>query len=542
MPHVAMRLCLFGLFGLSAPLLLTQPAIAQTKPIASDLNSLNNSVQKASQLLKDGKVVQCVEAVEKATREIQELARSQSPTQMQDLRKAHAELATTHQLLAIQGAELTELPTWETLLKSAKSKRDKKADENKSPSPTTNPTTTNPTTNPDTTTPTPSTETSKTSEPKRKDKVSFSKDIAPLLIANCNGCHYNATRVSGGLQFNVFAQLLKGGDSGPIVLPGKPDDSLLVRKLKGSEGARMPLGRAPLTDSQIQLVSSWIQQGAAFDGQNQNAKLDQVVGQAFAATASHRELMDKRIERTRENWKTAFPKTQPDEAVDEQFHVIGNIGEETAKTLLSQANTVASQIRKLLKLSAKEPFIKGGVTIYALKQRYDYSEFGKMIENRTLPADWSSHWRKEILDSYVAIVVDKAETKINETSLLQQMMSLWVGAHEGVPKWFAEGAGRQALALNVGPNDMRVQPWILRIPSSMDQMKTLKSLTDGTMNDEALATIGFGVIRTMYDSKMKAQYELILRSLASGMSFQNATTKAIGSMDLFLQKLLGKKN
>jgi len=74
----------------------------------------------------------------------------------------------------------------------------------------------------------------------------------------------------------------------------------------------------------------------------------------------------------------------------------------------------------------------------------------------------------------------------------------------------------------------------------MDQMKSLKALSDGTMNDEALATIGFGVIRTMYDSKMKPQYELILRSLASGMNFDQATTKAIGSMDLFLQKLLGK--
>ena len=61
------------------------------------------------------------------------------------------------------------------------------------------------------------------------------------------------------------------------------------------------------------------------------------------------------------------------------------------------------------------------------------------------------------------------------------------------------------------------------------------------MNDEASATIGFGVIKTMHDAKMKTQYDTIVRSLESGMSFEQSTAKTIGSMDAFLQKLLGKK-
>ena len=380
----------------------------------------------------------------------------------------------------------------------------------------------------------------KIAEPTGKETVSFSRDIAPILVANCNGCHYNATRVSGGLQFNMFSQIIKGGSSGEIVLPGKPDESLIIRKLKGTEGARMPMGRAPLPDAQIQLVSTWIKEGATFDGTGKDTKLDQVIGQAFAAKASHSELMTKRIERTREKWKVAFPKGEPDEAADDQFHVIGNIGEDGAKSLLAQANAAASQIRKSLKMPGKEPLVKGGVTIFALKQRYDYSEFGKMLENRSLPGEWSSHWRKEVLDSYVAIVVDKSESKINETSLLQQLTSICIGSYEGVPRWFADGAGRQALALTVGTNDLRVQPWLKRIPEAMEQMKNLKALTEGTMNDEAIATIGFGIVRTMHDSKMKAQYDTILRSLASGSTFEQATMKTIGSIDIFLQKLLGK--
>ncbi len=470
-----------------------------------DLLPIQESIKKASQLLKERKVVECVDVVEKSTKRVLELVEIASAKELVELKKVHSELAKAHHFLSVEGAELTELPAWETMIRS------KKKDE--SP---------------------------KMNAPSGKEIVSFAREIAPILIANCNGCHYNATRVSGGLQFNLFSQIVKGGDSGPIVVPGKPDESLIIRKLKGTEGARMPMGRPPLPDSQIQLVETWIKEGASFDGQDKEAKLDQVVGQAFAAKASHSDLMAKRMERTRDKWKTAFPKIAPDQATDEQFHVIGNIGDENAKALLAHANIAANQIRKMFKIPGKGPLVKGGITIFALKQRYDYSEFGKMIESRTLPAEWSSHWRREVLDSYVAMVFDKSESKINETSLLQQLTSLWMSSHDGVPRWFSEGAGRQALAITVGVNDARVQPWIKRMPSSMDQVKNLKSLSDGSMNDEALATIGFGIIRSMYDAKMKTQYETIVRLLASGTSFEQATMKTIGSTDVFLQRLLGK--
>ena len=634
-------------------ILLAQSAFAQTKP-ANDLAPIKESIQSATKLLKDGKLLECVNAAEKSTIQLQELVKSVPNNEVSDVKKIHTELAKLHELLAVQGAELTELPSWDSLLKSRKANSTKKPDEKKpeekkptdKSTPDKKPPEKKPATpatgsapvsftkdiapwlveqcsrchiaaqrggfslatynaiikgskagvvlfpgdpigsrlvesietgdmprngnrvtpenlaklkqwvtegakfdgdSPDTPlasltnakAPTKA-EPPKIAEPTGKETVSFARDVAPILISNCNGCHYNATRVSGGLQFNMFTQILKGGDSGPIVLPGKPDESLLIRKIKGTEGARMPMGRAPLSDAQIQLVSTWIKEGATFDGQNKDAKLDQIVGQAFAAKATHSELMAKRMERASEKWKVAFPKGEPDEASNEHFHVIGNIGEEATKGLLAQANNVESQIRKLLKLSSKEPLVKGGITIYALKQRYDYSEFGKMIETRSLPAEWSSHWRKEVLDSYVAIVVDKADNKINETSLLQQITSLWIGSHEGVPRWFADGAGRQALALAVGANDLRVQPWLKRMPEAMEQMKNIKALTDGTMNDEANATIGFGIVRTMYDSKMKVQYETILKALASGSTFEQATNKVLGPIDVFLQKLLGK--
>lgn len=635
MLQIAIRLC--SLFVVILPLSLN--AVSAQDPTAKtsqpDFDSIRDSIKRARSLIKEGKVVESVDVVEQSTKQIQELAENASAKELAEIKRMHAELATTHRDLSVLGAELTDLPAWDELLKAKKANRTKKEDAKNAANPPNSKATVSFTKDiapwlvdqcsrchinadrggfslatfaaiikgskggvvlfpgdpvasrlvetietgdmprsgnkvspenlaklklwvtegakfdgpsPDapivsliTSKGTPAkTEPTKIGAPTGKETVSFARDVAPILMANCNGCHYAATRVGAGLQFNTFSQIVKGSDGGPVLVPGKPDESLIIRKLRGMEGAQMPLGRSALPDSQIQLVATWIKEGATFDGQSKDSKLDQVVGQAFAANANHKELMAKRMERTREKWKIASPKNEPDQAIDEQFHVIGNIGAESATLLLAQANSAANQIRKMFNLAGKEPLVKGGITIFALKQRYDYSEFGKMLESRMLPSEWSSHWRSEVLDSYVAIVFDKAGSKINETSLLQQITSLWMSSHEGVPTWFADGAGRQALAITVGLKDARVQPWLKRMPESMGQMKSLKSLLDGTMNDEASAIIGFGVIHTMYEAKMKIKYETIVRSLASGMSFEQATMKSIGSMEVFLKQLLGK--
>mgnify|MGYP006137652631 CR=1 FL=1 len=56
-----------------------------------------------------------------------------------------------------------------------------------------------------------------------------------------------------------------GSENGPILTPGKGADSVLVKKLKGQAGARMPLNRPPLSDAQIALVRNWIRRGAPND-------------------------------------------------------------------------------------------------------------------------------------------------------------------------------------------------------------------------------------------------------------------------------------
>jgi hypothetical protein len=101
------------------------------------------------------------------------------------------------------------------------------------------------------------------SAPAVNRKVDFSSDIQPLLAKNCYECH-GAEKQKGGLRLDQKEAVLKGGDTGPALIAGKSGDSLLIQVVSGTKEdiARMPKKRDPLSDEQIGILRTWIDQGA----------------------------------------------------------------------------------------------------------------------------------------------------------------------------------------------------------------------------------------------------------------------------------------
>lgn len=109
------------------------------------------------------------------------------------------------------------------------------------------------------------------SKPSSKDVEFFEKKIRPLLVSHCYRCHSSQTkRIKGGLRLDSRAQLLKGGDSGIAVVPGKPMESLLLKAVHyADESLQMP-PKGKLKDREILLLTKWIQRGAPFPGGSKN--------------------------------------------------------------------------------------------------------------------------------------------------------------------------------------------------------------------------------------------------------------------------------
>lgn len=92
--------------------------------------------------------------------------------------------------------------------------------------------------------------------------VSYSAEIQPIFNSNCAGsqCHIGGT--ANGLSLASYSSLMQGGNSGAVVIPGDPDNSIIIRRLEGAIQPQMPFGRSPLPQATIQLIRDWIAQGA----------------------------------------------------------------------------------------------------------------------------------------------------------------------------------------------------------------------------------------------------------------------------------------
>lgn len=101
-------------------------------------------------------------------------------------------------------------------------------------------------------------------------KVDFARDVQPILHARCSGCH-GISQQQASLSVMTRAAIIKGGQSGPAVIPGEGDRSLLLLRIRGEGGPRMPLTGPALTAAEIDVIRNWIAQGAEWNATAQPA-------------------------------------------------------------------------------------------------------------------------------------------------------------------------------------------------------------------------------------------------------------------------------
>jgi hypothetical protein len=85
---------------------------------------------------------------------------------------------------------------------------------------------------------------------------SFEKDVQPILQAKCLACH--GTMPQGKLDLRTPESILKGGATGPVIVPGASAKSLLLDKVVTRQ---MPPGNPKLTDAEIDVIRRWVDRG-----------------------------------------------------------------------------------------------------------------------------------------------------------------------------------------------------------------------------------------------------------------------------------------
>ncbi len=94
------------------------------------------------------------------------------------------------------------------------------------------------------------------------DAPDFHADVAPIFRDYCIGCHNN-DEFDGELSLETFADLMRGGESGEAIAPGRSADSFLIRTVTKEEKPRMPPKKEPQpSDAEIAVLKAWVDAGA----------------------------------------------------------------------------------------------------------------------------------------------------------------------------------------------------------------------------------------------------------------------------------------
>jgi len=90
----------------------------------------------------------------------------------------------------------------------------------------------------------------------------FEKKVRPLLAERCLDCHSEAKKVKGGLRLDLREGWVKGGDSGPAIVPGEPDKSLFITAIRYSDRDLQMPEKRKLPDEEIAILEQWVKMGA----------------------------------------------------------------------------------------------------------------------------------------------------------------------------------------------------------------------------------------------------------------------------------------
>lgn len=256
------------------------------------------------------------------------------------------------------------------------------------------------------------TEAAASAAPAEDGALRFSRDIAPILVANCAGCHNAKDKARrNNFDLTTFNSLRRGGDSGDPITPGKPDESLIIKRVYGDGVPKMPPGQRDLAEETIAKLSRWVSEGARLDaGIGPEAQLS-----SYAPTPEEMrraelsrlsaEDRDKQVEAASlDRWKKSGAET-PTISSGSGVLLFSHLPEDRAEALIRTLDAELKAVRSLLGPVAA-PALSGPekISVYVFNDPLRYIEFVRSVENREVETGAQAHGNLGVQAPYIAAV------------------------------------------------------------------------------------------------------------------------------------------
>lgn len=374
------------------------------------------------------------------------------------------------------------------------------------------------------------------------EKVSFVRDIAPTIVNLCTGCH-RGDDPNSGLNVETFENLMRGGDSGRVIVAGNLDGSRLWQLVGAGEQPRMPQGQARITRKFHADLKTWIEEGAKFDGGDPKLTLRQLVpseddlAMERLAALSPDEFRQMREQRTEEQWKRVSARTAARFVTSDEFYVYGDASEDRLKQVSDWAGQYVGELRSMFGIQDR-PVWKGRLTIFVMKDRFGYTELNQVLHSRSTARDvhGHAHITTGFEDAYIAVEDvgdDPAET---HGGLHLSVIDHITGAYlqkpgTDLPQWVIRGTGLALAGRAVGSNSyidgMGAQ--ILEALKGINRPEDV--FTDGQFGPGDVGPVGYSLVSFMIKAGGPRKFGQFIDRLQSGTNMRAAVT-AVYSTDL----------
>lgn len=365
------------------------------------------------------------------------------------------------------------------------------------------------------------------------EKVKFIKDLAPDFVTICQRCH-SGNNPRGGFRTVTFEDLMRGGDSGAVLVAGDLEHSRLWELINGGP-PKMPPGQARIYRKWYDNLKIWIEEGCKYDGDDPKVPLQRLVPTeeelktARLARMTADEFVAMRKEQTHEQWRKVLSKEEARENETPDFYFYGNVDEGRLKQIAGWADEHAKALRAGFKLP-DAPIWRGKLAVIVYKDRFGYSEFSQTIENREADPAIVGHSKIGIgqEEAYIVIqdVGDTANSMLPDTrlNLIDQMTGAYL-KREGkkLPEWLIRGTGLAMATKAVGGDNEYLRG--MR-GAAVDALRSLDAPGDlfgeGKFAPTDMAPIGYTLVGFMIKEAGQPNFMKFVAALQSGSNLPDA--------------------
>ena len=365
------------------------------------------------------------------------------------------------------------------------------------------------------------------------EKVKFIRDLAPDFVEICQRCH-SGNNPRGGFRTVTFEDLMRGGDSGAVLIAGKLDESRLWELINGGP-PKMPPQQARIHRKWYDNLKIWIEEGCKYDGDDPKVPLQKLVPTeeelqlAKLSRMTADEFLAMRKEQTHEQWKKVLSREEARALETSDFYFYGNVDEGRLKQLSAWADEHAKALRGAFKLS-DGPIWRGKLAVIVYKDRFGYAEFSQTINNREPDPAVVGHSEIGIGQEEAYIVLQDVGDTANSINpdtrlnLIDQMTGAYL-KREGkkLPEWLIRGTGLAMAAKEVGGDNeflRGLRSGAIEALRGIDQPGDL--FNDGKFAPTDMAPIGYTLVGFMITHGSQPKFVQFVAALQSGKDLRTA--------------------